>query len=111
MDDINEIDVDKLGRELSEHPLFPEQANIGFMQILSNHHIKLRVYERGCGETQACGSGAVAAGAVARLYYEADNPVKVSLPGGDLSISWPGTEEVIYLKGPAEFVYEGTLLP
>ncbi len=102
--------VNSMGKTISEHPLFPEQTNIGFMQIISPQHIQLRVYERGCGETQACGSGAVAAVAVGRLYHQLDKQVKVSLPGGELTVDWPDIEGDIFLTGPAAFVYEGRLL-
>ncbi|HHF7373609.1 diaminopimelate epimerase [Legionella bozemanae] len=101
--------VHTLGKQISLHPDFPEQANVGFMQIVNPTHIKLRVYERGCGETQACGSGAVAAAAVGRLYHQLDKQIKVTLPGGDLFINWPTFNEPIILTGPAVFVYEGIL--
>lgn len=101
--------VHTLGKQISLHPDFPEQANVGFMQIVNPKHIKLRVYERGCGETQACGSGAVAAAAVGRLYHQLDKQIKVTLPGGDLFINWPTFNEPIILTGPAVFVYEGIL--
>lgn len=102
--------VNQLGRQISLHQRFPQQTNTGFMQIINPHHIKLRVYERGCGETQACGSGAAAAAAIGRLYYHLAQSIKVSLPGGDLIINWPNLYEPITLTGPATFVYEGTLL-
>lgn len=101
--------VHTVGKQISLHPGFPEQANVGFMQIVSPKHIKLRVYERGCGETQACGSGAVAAAAVGRLYHQLDKQIKVTLPGGDLFIDWAIFNEPIILTGPAVFVYEGIL--
>ena len=100
----------RLGKLLSEHPLFPEQTNVGFMQLISPNHIRLRVYERGCGETRACGSGAVAAAAVGRLYHQLADHVKVSLPGGDLHVHWPALDEDIFLTGPATFIYEGSLM-
>ena len=95
---------------ISEHPLFPEQTNVGFMQIISPNNVRLRVYERGCGETNACGSGAVAAVAAGRLFHRLEAQTSVSLPGGELLISWPKLDESIYLTGPAEFIYEGTLI-
>lgn len=102
--------VATIGKQISLHPFFPLQANVGFMQIINPSHVKLRVYERGCGETQACGSGAVAAAAIGRLYYQLNKQIKVSLPGGDLIIDWPSLEESISLTGPAVFIFEGTLL-
>ncbi|MGC1182556.1 diaminopimelate epimerase [Legionella sp.] len=101
--------VTTLGQEISFHPRFPEQTNVGFMQIINFHHIKLRVYERGCGETLACGSGAVAAAAIGRLYHHLEKQVTVTLPGGDLIINWPEFDQKITLTGPAVFVYEGVI--
>ncbi|MBL7480847.1 diaminopimelate epimerase [Legionella bononiensis] len=99
----------ELGRQISTHPRFPEQTNTGFMHILNKDHINLRVYERGCGETQACGSGAVAAAAIGRLFYGLSDQITVSLPGGNLIIDWPHINDHITLTGPATFVYEGKL--
>ena len=108
--DLTQAPVQGLGQQISEHPLFPEQTNVGFMHIATPDHIYLRVYERGCGETQACGSGAVAAVAVGRLYHQLSQKVTVSLPGGDLIVSWPDLAGSIYLTGPAEFVYDGQVI-
>lgn len=108
--DVNTAPVDVLGRQISLHPRFPEQTNTGFMQIINKNQIKLRVYERGCGETQACGSGAVAAAAIGHLYHHLANQITVTLPGGDLVIDWPEINGSIRLTGPATFVYEGILL-
>lgn len=107
VEDVHTAPVDALGPQISLHSHFPEQSNVGFMQIINSHHIKLRVYERGCGETLACGSGAVAAAAIGRLYHHLDKQITVSLPGGDLIIDWPKLSESIFLTGPAVFVYEG----
>lgn len=109
VDHLEKTNVPDLGRQISEHPLFPEQSNAGFMQIISPELVHLRVYERGCGETRACGSGAVAAVAVGRLYLNLAQTVKVILPGGELTVSWPNIAESIFLTGPAEFIYEGQL--
>ncbi len=108
--DLTQAPVRDIGRQISEHPLFPEQTNVGFMQIVSPKHISLRVYERGCGETQACGSGAVAAVAIGRLYHHLNEEVTVSLPGGELLVSWPNMTGSIFLTGPAAFVYEGNII-
>lgn len=109
VNDLNSTLVDELGPQISLHPHFPEQTNAGFMHIIDSQHIQLRVYERGCGETNACGSGAVAAAAIGRLYYNLAERITVSLLGGDLMIDWPNKNEGISLTGPATFVYEGTL--
>lgn len=109
---VNEVlnaPLSSIGHELSIHPDFPEQANVGFMQIISPQHIKLRVYERGCGETLACGSGAVAAVAIGQLYHQLSKQVQVSLAGGELIIDWPAQDKAIRLTGPATFVYEGRI--
>ncbi|RUR18126.1 diaminopimelate epimerase [Legionella sp. km535] len=107
--DTESAPVTELGRQITTHPRFPEQTNTGFMQIINENHIKLRVFERGCGETKACGSGAVAAAAVGRLFYNLSEQITVSLPGGDLIIEWPHFNDHLTLTGPATFVYEGTL--
>lgn len=110
---VSEIDtaaVQELGKQISQHVLFPEQTNAGFMQILNPTHIRLRVYERGCGETRACGSGAVAAVAVGRKYHQLAEQVTVSVLGGDLKVNWPDMKGPIFLTGPAVFVFEGKLL-
>lgn len=108
--DVNTAPVARVGKMIAEHPLFPEQTNVGFMQINSPSAIQLRVYERGCGETRACGSGAVAAVAAGRLYHQLAEQVKVNLPGGELLVDWPTLTDSIFLTGPATFVYEGSVL-
>ena len=109
VNDLKSTPVHELGQQISVHPHFPEQTNAGFMQIIDAQHIQLRVYERGCGETNACGSGAVAAAAIGRLYYNLAECITVSLLGGDLIIDWPNKNEGITLTGSATFVYEGIL--
>ncbi|HAT5043765.1 TPA: diaminopimelate epimerase, partial [Legionella pneumophila] len=108
VENIDTAPVNSLGQQISFHPQFPEQVNVGFMQIINHEKINLRVYERGCGETIACGSGAVAAAAIARLFYNLSDKITVHLPGGDLCIQWPCPTAPIILTGPAAFVYEGT---
>jgi len=107
--DVDHADVSGLGLPISQHPYFPEQTNVGFMQIISPHLIQLRVYERGCGETKACGSGAVAAVVSGRLFHDLSDHVTVSLPGGALLVTWPSVHDEVSLTGPATFIYEGTL--
>lgn len=109
--DLKQFPVASLGKQISEHPLFPMQCNAGFMQILSPNEINLRVYERGAGETQACGSGAAAAAVVARAFYQLEPTVLVHLPGGDLQVRWDERDRPVLLTGPAEFVYTGTIIP
>lgn len=108
VDDVLSAPIDTLGRWFNQQPLFPMGVNVGFAQVLTQHHIKLRVFERGVGETLACGSGAVAASVIAITEERVQSPVTVSLPGGDLVIAWqPG--EKVRLLGPAVMVFKGTL--
>lgn len=108
--DVHHAPVNTIGKQLSTHPFFPLQCNIGFMQILNPNHIQCRVYERGCGETQACGSGAVAAAAIGGLVHGLSSHVTVTLPGGDVSIHWPDHNGSIFLTGGATFVYDGIFI-
>ncbi|MCK5640313.1 MAG: diaminopimelate epimerase [Gammaproteobacteria bacterium] len=107
VDDINTTDIEHLGRQIESHPRFPERANAGFMQILSREQINLRVYERGAGETLACGSGACAAVVAGHQWNLLDETVIVNLPGGALSIHWEGDGEPVWMSGPAVTVFEG----
>ncbi|WP_243975394.1 diaminopimelate epimerase [Vibrio natriegens] len=109
VDDVDTADVDTLGPLLESHERFPERVNAGFMQIVDRSHIRLRVYERGAGETQACGSGACGAVAVGILQGLLDENVKVSLPGGELNISWQGPGKPLFMTGPATHVFDGQL--
>ena len=110
VEDINTCAIDVLGPIMESHSDFPERVNVGFMQIVSCGEVKLRVYERGCGETMACGSGACAAAVVGMLQGHLDSKVKVHLPGGTLSISWDGPGKPVMMKGPATTVFEGTII-
>ncbi len=101
--------VDRIGPALENHPAFPRRTNVGFMEIIDPGHIRLRVHERGTGETRACGTGACAAVAVGRKHGKLDDSVMVELPGGELQVNWAGPGESIWLTGPATKVYEGTL--
>lgn len=98
-----------IGHFFQHHPAFPKQVNVGFMEIVSADFIKLRVYERGVGETKSCGSGACAAMAVGRILQELGPQVKVELPGGHLSVFWSSFNDAIYLTGPAECVFKGEI--
>ncbi len=109
VDDVDTADVDTLGPLLESHERFPERVNAGFMQVVDRNHIRLRVYERGAGETQACGSGACGAVAVGILQGLLDENVKVSLPGGELDISWQGPGKPLFMTGPTTHVFDGQL--
>jgi diaminopimelate epimerase len=97
------------GPLIENHPRFPRRVNAGFMQIVDRHHIRLRVYERGAGETLACGTGACAAVVAGILQGLLDSPVAVSTHGGDLSIAWNGGPTSVMLTGPAVSVFEGSV--
>ena len=109
VEDIQTANVEQLGPLLENHERFPERVNAGFMQVVNRKHIKLRVYERGAGETQACGSGACAAVAVGIKQGVLDNEVQVDLPGGSLTIEWQGEGHPLNLKGSATHVYDGVI--
>ncbi|WP_104041413.1 diaminopimelate epimerase [Vibrio hyugaensis] len=109
VDDVDTADVETLGPLLESHERFPERVNVGFMQVVDRNNIRLRVYERGAGETQACGSGACGAVAVGILQGLLDENVKVSLPGGELRISWQGPGKPLFMTGPATHVFDGQL--
>ena len=99
--------VDRIGPALENHQRFPRRTNVGFMEVVDDGHIRLRVHERGTGETRACGTGACAAVAVGRRHGVLDENVTVDLPGGRLVLSWPGPGEPIWLTGTAVKVFQG----
>jgi diaminopimelate epimerase len=109
VDDVASAPVDTLGPAIEWHPRFPNRVNVGFMQVDNPSCIRLRVYERGTGETLACGSGACAAVAVGHEQGLLDSRVSVRLRGGELVISWQGKGNPIWMTGPAERVYEGEI--
>jgi len=99
--------VETLGPAIERHQRFPNRVNAGFVQIVDRSHVKLRVYERGVGETLACGTGACAAVAVERKRGLLDASVQVSVRGGELQVNWKGPGDNIWLTGPAEVAFEG----
>ncbi len=106
VDDVDQVEVETIGQQIQQSELLPNQANIGFMQILNQNEIRLRVYERGAGETLACGSGACAAVVFGVEQGLLSNQVTTHLRGGDAQIEYtPG--ESVFLSGPAAFVFEG----
>jgi len=107
VNDIKTAPVETIGAALESHKIFPERANIGFMQVLDKNAIKLRVYERGAGETQACGSGACAAVVIGIEQNLLSDTVRVELPGGELNIRWAGRGEPVFMTGAAVSVFEG----
>jgi diaminopimelate epimerase len=109
VDDVDRAPVAELGPSLERHPLFPERLNVGFLQIVDAHQARLRVFERGSGETLACGSGACAAAVAGIEQGLLRAPVAVSLPGGVLSIDWEGRGCPVFMTGPAVTVFEGSI--
>ena len=107
--DVADAAVARVGPEMERHARFPERVNVGFMEIVDRRHIRLRVYERGVGETQACGSGACAAVVSGIRRGLLDSEVTVSLPGGELAVSWGGEQQSVLLTGDAIHVFDGTL--
>ena len=109
VDDVDSAPVTEIGAQLQRHALFPDSVNVGFMQVLDGSRIRLRVYERGAGETLACGSGACAAVVAGITVYNLDREVDVTLPGGSLTVTWDGNEEPVWMTGPSTTVYEGSI--
>ncbi len=107
--DVDEAPVAAQGPIIEAHPRFPQRVNAGFMQVVSSHEIKLRVYERGSGETLACGTGACAAVVTGIRQGLLESPVKVSTRGGQLQISWSGGSSPVWMTGPAMTVFHGEI--
>ncbi|AQR67397.1 diaminopimelate epimerase [Janthinobacterium sp. LM6] len=109
VDDVDAQDLEVTGPRIEHHPRFPRRVNAGYMQIVDRHHVKLRVFERGAGETLACGTGACAAAVAGILRGLLDSPVRISARGGELSIAWQGPGHPVLMTGPAVTVFEGTI--
>jgi len=107
--DVDTAPVARLGPAIESHPRFPARVNAGFLQGVDRHAVRLRVYERGAGETLACGTGACAAVVAAILRGLADSPVRVHTRGGELSIAWGGSGQPVRMTGPAVTVFEGAV--
>ena len=109
VEDIDTAPVLQIGSLIEVHPRFPERVNAGFMQIIDRHHIKLRVFERGSGETLACGTGACAAVVAGIQLGKLESPVQVSARGGELHIAWKGGTSPVMMTGPAVTVFTGSV--
>ena len=109
VEDIATADVERVGPLLEKHAALPQRANVGFCQVVDRQNIRLRVFERGVGETKACGTGACAAMAVGRACDQLASVVKVDLLGGSLEVTWQGGSSSLWMRGPAEWVFEGTI--
>jgi diaminopimelate epimerase len=107
--DVKAAPLERFGPSIEHHPCFPQGVNVGFMQIVGRGSIRLRVFERGVGETLACGTGACAAVAVGRRHGLLDEDVQVELPGGTAMISWPAHTGHMWLTGPATTVFTGSI--
>ncbi len=108
VDDVNAHDLAKLGPLLENHPIFPERANITLAHIVSREHIVIRTWERGAGLTKACGSAACAAAVAAARLKRTERKVKMTLPGGELTIEWRERDDHVLMTGPVEFEFAGT---
>ena len=109
VEDVDAQDLEHSGPLIEHHPRFPRRVNAGYLQIIDRHHVKLRVFERGAGETLACGTGACAAAVAGILRGRLDSPVRISARGGELSIAWQGPGHPVLMTGPAVTVFEGTI--
>jgi diaminopimelate epimerase len=110
VEDVANAPVETLGPLIERHPRFPNRVNVGFLQLDSREEARLRVFERGVGETRACGTGACAAAVAARLRDLVDDSVKIHLPGGALTIHWSGPGQPVTMTGPATTVYHGQIV-
>ncbi|HZV63637.1 MAG TPA: diaminopimelate epimerase [Telluria sp.] len=109
VEDVDTAPVAETGPLIEHHPRFPKRVNAGFMQVVARDHIKLRVFERGVGETLACGTGSCAAAVAGIRRGLLDSPVRVSARGGELSVAWGGEGQPVYLSGPAVTVFDGEI--
>jgi len=109
VEDTEKVDIERLGPAFENHPLFPARVNTEFVQIIDRATLKMRVWERGSGETLACGTGATAALAAAVVCGYAEGRALLQLRGGELFIEWNREEDLLYMTGPAEFVFDGEL--
>jgi diaminopimelate epimerase len=109
VEDLDQAPVIHDGALIEMHSRFPQRVNAGFMQIMDAHHIRLRVFERGAGETLACGTGACAAAVAGIRLGQLQSPVKVDMRGGTLSIAWAGGDASVMMTGPAVNVYDGKI--
>ncbi|MFQ9510376.1 MAG: diaminopimelate epimerase [Lachnospiraceae bacterium] len=107
MNSIDDFDIETVGPAFEKHKIFPKRTNTEFVEILDESHIRMRVWERGSGETLACGTGACAAVVASVLHGLTNREVEVALKGGQLNINWSGLDECIYMTGPAVTVFEG----
>lgn len=109
VDDVNKIQIENIGLKLEKNKIFPQRANVEFIQVMNKNEINMRVWERGSGETWACGTGACAAAVACSVNKKTEKSVTVHLKGGDLEINWDEVTGSVFMKGPAQFVFDGTI--
>ncbi|NLC72999.1 MAG: diaminopimelate epimerase [Ruminococcaceae bacterium] len=109
VDDVDWLDLPEIGPQFENHPAFPERINTEFVQVIDENNLKMRVWERGSGETLACGTGSTAALAAAVVTGKSNNSATLRLLGGDLFIEWDRNENIIYMTGPASHVFDGEI--
>lgn len=109
MKDIDNLEIERIGKKIESHPLFPEKTNVEFVEILSTSHAKMRVWERGSGETQACGTGSCATLVASVLNNKLDRKATISLLGGDLELEWDENSNHVFMTGPAATVFTGEI--
>lgn len=111
LDEIDKLDLEKIGPSFENHPAFPDRVNTEFVKVLDRHTVQMRVWERGSGETLACGTGAcaVAVASILNNHVDGNVPVTVKLLGGDLQIFWDRSANLVYMTGPAETVFDGEI--
>lgn len=110
VDDVDWLDLSAIGPQFENNPIFPERINTEFVQVVDRSALKMRVWERGSGETLGCGTGSAASLAAAVVSGKCDNRVRMQLRGGELVVEWDRSENLIYMTGPAEYVFDGELL-
>lgn len=109
-EDVRNLDLEKIGPDFENHPRFPKRINTEFVNVIDKHTLRMRVWERGSGETLACGTGACATAVAAMVNGLAEQEVTVQLLGGDLQIQWAGGQEPVYMTGPATTVFDGEII-
>ncbi|NLG93309.1 MAG: diaminopimelate epimerase [Clostridiales bacterium] len=109
VDDVDAVPIETIGTKMEHAPIFPDRANIEFVQVLNSGEAKMRVWERGAGETWAFGTGACASAVSCAVNHKTGRKVKMHLKGGDLSIEWDDQTDTVFMQGPAEFVFDGTI--
>ena len=111
MDDVEHLEIEKIGPAFESHVFFPDRVNTEFVKVIDNHTVQMRVWERGSGETLACGTGAcaVAVASILNGHVDGTKPVTVKLLGGDLEIFWDRDDNLVYMTGPAATVFDGEI--